>query len=59
MQVTITCTIQIPDDAQSINELDGRIHNFGLSLMRELLSQRRGRKVSAGAGHVRCVEANA
>lgn len=39
MQVTITRTIQIPDDARSINELEGRIHSFGLSLMRELLSQ--------------------
>lgn len=37
MQVTITRTIQIPDNAQSINELEGLIHGFGLSLMRQLL----------------------
>ncbi len=39
MQVTITRTIQIPDDAETINELEGRIHSFGLSLMRELLCE--------------------
>ena len=39
MQVTITRTIQIPDEAQSINQLEGLIHRFGLSLMRELLCE--------------------
>lgn len=39
MQVEITRAIDIPDDAQSINELEGVIHSFGLSLMRELLSE--------------------
>ena len=39
MQVTITRTIQIPDEIESINELEGRIHIFGLSLMREILCE--------------------
>ena len=34
MQVTITRAIQIPDEIESINELEGRIHIFGLRLMR-------------------------
>ena len=39
MQVTITRTIQIPDEIESINELEGRIHIFGLRLMREILCE--------------------
>ena len=39
MQVTITRTIQIPDETESINELEGRIHMFGLRLMREVLCE--------------------
>ena len=39
MQVTITRTIQIPDEIESINELEGRIHIFGLRLMREVLCE--------------------
>ena len=39
MQVSITRTIQIPDDAQTINELEGVIHSFGPSMMWELLSE--------------------
>ena len=39
MQVTITRTIQIPDEIESINELEGRIHIFGLRLMRDVLCE--------------------
>ena len=56
MQVTITRTIQIPDEIESINELEGRIHIFGLRLMRRFCA-RCGSCVSGCAGHVRCAEA--
>lgn len=39
MQVEITRTIEITEDVETINELEGVIHSFGLSLMRELLSE--------------------
>ncbi len=39
MEVTITRTVQIPDEIESINELEDRIHIFGLRLMREVLCE--------------------
>ena len=57
MQVTITRTIQIPDEIESINELEGRIHIFGLRLMREVLCEVWQLCQRDCAGHVRCAEA--
>ena len=40
MQVEIThTTIEIPDQPQTFNELEGRIHRFGLRMMRELFGE--------------------
>ena len=56
MQVTITRTIQIPDEIESINELEGRIHIFGLKTDAGDSVRVCGSCVSGCAGHVRCAE---